>query len=144
AQQLIEDRRRGVDEYVPCVDSPLSTISSRITHRCSSAICIDACSRCSGNEYRARLVRRTRQRLGNRTHAADRHAPLTSPVADHVVEEAPVLGERGIVRMALRADQRICQHDAAHVIVSERLLDDLAERPLQEWIPERTADGLAD
>ena len=50
-----------------------------------------------GDDLRARLDRGPRERVGDRAHAADRHAPLAGAVADQVVEEAAVLDERRVV-----------------------------------------------
>ncbi len=62
------------------------------------------------------------------------HAP--GPVADHVVEEAAVLAQVGVVRGRERADQRVGQHDPAQQVVVEDALDRLADRALEQRLPD--------
>ena len=60
----------------------------------------------------------------------------SSPVADPLVEEAAVLGERRVVQRRRDPDQAVARRDAAHGVVTEPLLDRGAERVGHEVAPD--------
>ena len=81
---------------------------------------------------------------GDRSHAADRHIPVSGLVADHVVQEAAVRGQCRVDVGGEGADERIRQHDAAHEVVAEGVRDGGADGLLDERIPEPVvAEGRA-
>ncbi len=88
-----------------------------------------------GPDPRAGRQRRLGQRARDRAHPADRDVPVARAVADHVVQEAAVLPERGVVGVGEGADQRVREDDAAHQVVREGPLDRLAEWPLEQGRP---------
>ena len=90
----------------------------------------------AGPDLRAGGERRALERARHGAHAARRHLPIARPIADHVVQEAPVLAERAVVRRRERADQPVGQDDAADQVVVDRALDPLAERTLDEAAPD--------
>ena len=65
----------------------------------------------------ASLARSAVERPGNRAHAAGRDLPVARAVTDHVVEEAAVLLQRGVVRAREGADQAVGQDHAAQEVV---------------------------
>ena len=60
-----------------------------------------------GDDLGAGLAGRPGQGVGDGAHAADGHPRLAGPVADRLVEEAAVLGERRVVQRRERADQGV-------------------------------------
>lgn len=75
------------------------------------------------------------QRVGERAHAAHGDVPVTGAAADHVVEEAPVLEQRGVVGVGEGADQGVGEDDPAYQVVGEVLLDRHPERFLEQHPP---------
>lgn len=91
---------------------------------------------------------RVGERVGQRAHAPHRHVPVPGPAADHVVEEAAVLEQRGVMGVGEGADQGVGQHHSPYEIVGEPLLDRHADGLLEEGPPRRLvvdtrAQGLA-
>jgi hypothetical protein len=75
------------------------------------------------------------QFCGHRTHATDRHPPLSAAVADHVIQKTAVLPQGRIVCRCEGADQCICEHQATYGVVAECRLDELAQRLLDHSSP---------
>ena len=89
-----------------------------------------------GDELGARVGGRPGQRVGDRTHAADRHPPLAGPVADQVVEEAAVLHQGALVHRGERADHGVGRGHPPDGVVGEPRLDGRAEGRLDEVPPD--------
>ena len=65
------------------------------------------------------------------------HVPMAAAVADHVVQEAAVLAQVGVVGACEGPDERVGESDAAQRVVAEAVLDELADRALDERRPGR-------
>ncbi len=79
--------------------------------------------------------------VGDAAHPAHGDPPLARAVADQVVEEAPVLHEGRVGRRRERPDDPVGQHDPTDRVVGERVLEDLADRPLDEVAPQLGRHG---
>ena len=90
----------------------------------------------AGDELGAGLARGAGELAGHRAHAADRDIPVAGAAADHVVEEAAVRVERGVVEVGERADQAVGRDDAADEVAREAGVDGLAEGPVDELLPD--------
>ncbi|CAO0833571.1 hypothetical protein SMICM17S_13273 [Streptomyces microflavus] len=73
--------------------------------------------------------------VGEGAHAADGDVPVTGSAADHVVEEAPVLEQRGVVGVGEGADQGVGQHHAAYQVIGEVPLDGHPDGLLEQGPP---------
>ena len=129
AQQFAQDSRGDAGEHMPGRVRPFV----RAAHFGRAPVGLDRDRLGARHELRAGARRRSGKRARQRAHASDRHVPGPS---DHVVEEAAVLPQQRIVGRRERSDQSVGQHGAAGEIVSERPLDQIGERGLEERVPE--------
>jgi hypothetical protein len=100
-----------------------------------SAVRGDAQRLVAGGEDRARLARRVGEGVGERPHAADRYVPVSGAAADHVVEEAAVLLQGGVVGVGEGADEGVGEDHTAHQVVLEVLLHGGPDRLLEQHPP---------
>ena len=141
AEQDAQHPRRHVGQHVPRLHGvfPASVVPGDLG---AVRACTDAADTGASDDLGTSLGGAPQHRRGDRAHAADRHPPLTGAVADQVVEEAPVLDERGVAEIRERADKRVGRHDAPDEIVAEPLLDHLAQRSLHDRLPQHRIDLL--
>lgn len=81
--------------------------------------------------------------VGDGAHPPDRHLPLRPAVADDVVEEAPVLPQRGVVQGGRGADQGVGGHHAPHHLVGEGATQHLPQRCGDQVLPGVGVDPAA-
>ena len=138
AQQTVEDPRGDVGQHHPCLEGVLA-VGVLPAHDGSLAR-LDRGHGGAGRQRRSGVRDRSRERVGDRTHPADRHPPLASAVADQVVEEAAVLDQGRVVQVGEGADQAVGGDHAADQVVGEALLDHRAERLLDDRAPQAVID----
>ena len=95
-----------------------------------------ASARAFGDQLGAGVAGDLLELVGHPTHPADRHLPLAGAAADHVVGEADVLLQRGVVRTGERADQCVGEDDAADDVVGQRRLDQVPDRVSGQGVPD--------
>ena len=96
-----------------------------------------------GPQRRPGAPRGGREAIRHRAHPADGHVPAAGSVADHVVEEAPVLTQLRIVGGRERSDEPVGQGNPAGLVVAHRALKQLGQRRLEQRAPRRLADEPA-
>ncbi len=135
AEQPCQRRGRGVHQH-PARRHRRLAVGVPVRHLGVAApVARDRGDLVPGPDLRAGRQRRPGQRVRHRAHPADRDVPVARAVADHVVEEAAVLPERGVVGVGEGADQRVRQDHAAHQVVGEGPFDGLAQRPFEQGRP---------
>ena len=113
AAQAIERRRRDVGQNVLARRDALAAARVAPAHRHAVGGGLDRDDLGAAAQLGAGAARGRLQRAGHGAHAADRHVPVAGAVADHVVEEAAVLAQVGVVRAGEGPDERVGQGDAA-------------------------------
>ena len=135
-QQPVEHGRRDVGQHVAADgDALVAAASAQRTatpSRPGSIAVTSAPQRSSAPAARAAAL----ERAGDRAHAADRHVPVAGAVADHVVEEAAVLAQVGVVRRrrTCRSARRSARR-RARASSSRQSSIELADRALDERLP---------
>ncbi len=137
AEQFGQGPRRGVDEHGAADDPPLTGRGAEGHLGRCTAVGVDPQHLVPGGELRPGRPRGLGQGVRQRAHAADRDVPVAGAAADHVVQEAAVLDERGVVRVGERSDQGVGEHHAPHQVVVEVLLDRPPDRLLEQHPPGR-------
>ena len=137
AAQAIERRRRDVGQNVLAHRDALAAARVAPAHRHAVGGGLDRDDLGAAAQLGAGAARGRLQRAGHRAHPAHRHVPIAGAVADHVVEEAAVLAQVGVVRAGEGPDERVGQGDAAQHVVGKALLDELADRALEQRVPRR-------
>ena len=142
--QAVEHRGRDVGQHVAADGDVLAAARVGEAHRDAVGARLDRGDLGAAAQLAPAAARRRLERGGDRAHAADGHVPVAGAVADDVVEEAAVLAQVGVVGAGERPDERVGERDAAHGVVVEAVLDELAERALDERRPRRVvADARA-
>lgn len=125
---------RGVHQDVPRGDGALD-VGRPVGDLGGPSVRRDPPRLVTGGDHGTRRARGRGQRVRERAHAADRHVPGSRTAADHVVEEAPVLTEGGVVGVREGADERVGEDDPAHEVVGEPRFDGRADRLLEQDPP---------
>ncbi len=115
--------------------SPSAPPEPALPHR-DDAIPVERDDLGSRREPRAGEPRGPCELAAHGAHAADGNVPRPRSAADHVVEEAAVGEQRGVVVGGEGADERVGVDDAAHEVVGEGLGDRGADGALDEGIPQ--------
>ena len=126
--------RRGVHEDVPGRDDALA-VRAPVGDLGGPPVRLDAHRLVAGGDHDARVARRRGDRVRQGAHAADRHVPGAGAAADHVVEEAAVLPQGGVVGVREGPDEGVGEDDTADEVVGEVLLHGGADRLLEEHPP---------
>ena len=135
-EQSLQHGRGAVREHVPGGD-PLP-VGER--HLGVNTIARDGHDLGVGPQRRPGAPRGGREAIRHRAHPADGHVPAAGSVADHVVEEAPVLTQLRIVGGRERSDEPVGQGNPAGLVVAHRALKQLGQRRLEQRAPPRLAD----
>ena len=130
AQQPRQHRGRDAGQHVSCAHR--AALEADLG---ADAVGLDRRHLAPEPQLGACRPRDPRQRLGQRAHAADRHVPVARAVADHVIEEAAVLAQQGVVEAGERPDQRVGGDDPTLEVVLEGAREQLAQRPLDQRLP---------
>ena len=133
--QAVEHRGRDVGQHVAADGEVLVAARVGEAHGDAVGARLDRGDLGAAAQLRARRARRRLELGGDRAHPAHRHVPMTAAVADDVVEEAAVLAQVGVVGAREGPDQRVGERDSAHGVVVEAVLDELADRALDERRP---------